>query len=114
MWLTIPLIVRAVIPETDLKSIDPTADDFLASGRLGLDISARGPLLSPDISGRIDAVDLRLPNAPDMVADAGAAITVHGRLDKPESLQASVDISPTGTDQTGPGVDSYGKCQSTA
>nr|WP_319393301.1 translocation/assembly module TamB domain-containing protein [uncultured Desulfobacter sp.] len=87
------LDVRAVIPETDLRGIDPAADDILDSGRLGLDISARGPLLSPDISGRIHAVDLRLPNAPDMVADASAAITVHGALDKPESLQASVDIS---------------------
>ena len=85
--------LRAVIPETDLKSIDQAADDILASGRLGLDISARGPLLSPDISGRINAVDLRLPNAPEMVADADAAITVHGTLDKPETLQASVDIS---------------------
>lgn len=87
------LDVRAVIPETDLKGIDPAADDILDSGRLGLDISARGALLAPEISGRINAVDLRLPNAPEMVADASAAITVRGALDNPESLQASVDIS---------------------
>jgi translocation and assembly module TamB len=87
------LDVRAVIPETDLKRLDPAADATLASGRLGLDITARGALLAPDISGRINAVDLRLPNAPDMVADASAAVAVHGALDKPESLYASVDIS---------------------
>nr|WP_321399456.1 translocation/assembly module TamB domain-containing protein [uncultured Desulfobacter sp.] len=95
------LDIQAVIPETDLKGIDPAADDILASGRLGLDISARGPLLSPDITGRINAVDLRLPNAPDMVADADAAITVQGALDRPESLQASVDISRLGLTRQG-------------
>ncbi len=87
------LDVRAVIPETDLKGIDPAADAALASGRLGLDISARGSLLAPDISGRIKARDLRLPNAPDMAADANAVIEVHGPLDNPEALQASVNIS---------------------
>ncbi|HKL80928.1 MAG TPA: translocation/assembly module TamB domain-containing protein [Desulfobacter sp.] len=87
------LDVRAVIPETDLKGIDPAADAALASGRLGLDISATGSLLAPDISGRIKAWDLRLPNAPDMAADAGIDIAVHGPLDNLEALQASVNIS---------------------
>jgi len=87
------LDIRAVIPETDLKGMDPAAAAVLASGRLGLDISAKGSLLAPDISGRINAVDLRLPNAPDMVADVGAAIEIHGPLNNPESLQASVNIS---------------------
>ncbi|MDX9963249.1 translocation/assembly module TamB domain-containing protein [Desulfobacter postgatei] len=87
------LDIRAVIPETDLKSIDPAADAALASGRLGMDISARGSLLAPDISGHITAVDLRLPNAPDMVANADAAIEVNGPLDNPDALQASVHIS---------------------
>ncbi|WP_245569060.1 translocation/assembly module TamB domain-containing protein [Desulfobacter curvatus] len=87
------LDVRAVIPETDLKSFDPAAGAALASGRLGLDISAKGSLLAPDISGRIKALDLRLPNAPDMVADAIAVVAVHGPLDNPEALQASVNIS---------------------
>ncbi|NDY70589.1 hypothetical protein DO021_02450 [Desulfobacter hydrogenophilus] len=87
------LDLRAVIPETDLKGFDPAADAAFASGRLGLDISARGSLLAPDISGRIKAVDLGLPNAPDMVADASAAIEVHGPLDNPEAMQVSVNIS---------------------
>jgi len=87
------LDVRAVIPETDLKGIDSAADAALASGRLGLDISARGSLLAPDISGRIEAMDIRLPNAPDMAVGASAAIEVHGPLDDPEALQASVHIS---------------------
>ncbi|MCG8553642.1 MAG: translocation/assembly module TamB domain-containing protein [Desulfobacterales bacterium] len=87
------LDVRAFIPETDLKGVDPAADERLASGRLGLDISARGSLFAPDISGHINARDVRLPNAPDMAADANAAIEVHGSLDNPESLQASVHIS---------------------
>lgn len=87
------LDIRAMIPETDLKGIDSAADAAFASGRLGLDISARGSLLAPDISGRIEVMDLRLPNAPDMAADASAAIEVHGPLDDPEALQASVHIS---------------------
>ncbi|WP_320040829.1 translocation/assembly module TamB domain-containing protein [uncultured Desulfobacter sp.] len=87
------LDVRALIPETDLKGFDPAADDVLASGRLGLDISARGSLFAPDISGRIHAGDLRVPNAPDMAADADATLEVHGSLDNPDSLQASVHIS---------------------
>ncbi|NWH04439.1 translocation/assembly module TamB domain-containing protein [Desulfobacter latus] len=87
------LDIRAVIPETDLKGIDPAADAALASGRLGLDISARGSWLAPDISGRIKARDLRLPNAPDMAADAGIDIEVHGPWDTPDALEASINIS---------------------
>ena len=87
------LDVRAVIPETDLKGMNPAADAALASGRLGLDISAKGSLTAPDISGQINALDLRLPNAPDMVADANAAIEVHGPLDNPYAMQASVHIT---------------------
>jgi len=87
------LDVRAVIPEIDLKGLDPAADEALASGRLGLDISAKGNLFAPDILGRINAMDLRIPNAPDMTADASAAIEMHGPLDNPEALQASVNIS---------------------
>lgn len=87
------LDVHVLIPETDLKGFDTAADDFLASGRLGLDISAKGSLSAPDISGHVNAMDVRLPNAPDMAADANATIEVHGALDTPESLQASVHIS---------------------
>nr|WP_320014414.1 translocation/assembly module TamB domain-containing protein [uncultured Desulfobacter sp.] len=87
------LDVRAVIPETDLKGVDPVADAAFASGRLGLEVFAKGSLLAPDISGRIKVRDLRLPNAPDMIADAGIDIKVHGPLDNPEALQASVNIS---------------------
>ncbi|WP_321492273.1 translocation/assembly module TamB domain-containing protein [uncultured Desulfobacter sp.] len=85
--------VRAVIPETELKGIDQAADAFLASGKLCLDVSVRGALTAPDISGCIKAIDLRLPNAPDMAADADVSMEVHGSLENPEALQASVRIN---------------------
>lgn len=85
--------LRAEIPETDLKGINPAVDVAFASGRVGLDISAKGSMFAPDISGRIQAMDLRLPNAPDMAADAVAVIEMHGPLDNPEALQATVNIS---------------------
>lgn len=87
------LDVRAVIPETDLKGIDPATDAALDSGRLGMELFAKGSLPAPDISGRIKARDLRIPNAPDMAADAVIDIEVHGPLDTPEALQASINIS---------------------
>ena len=50
------LDVRAVIPETDLKGIDPATDAALDSGRLGMDTFCQGASLpAPDISGRIKA-----------------------------------------------------------
>lgn len=87
------LDLSAVMPETDLKGIDLAAGAALASGRLDLDISARGALFAPNISGHIQVRDLRLPNAPDMVADAGIALEVHGPWDDPEGLHAAVKIS---------------------
>ncbi len=87
------LDLRVKIPETDLKGVDPAADETLASGRLGLELMATGQLHAPDISGHINAVDLSLPDAPDMTADAGAVFEIHGPLDTPSALEASVDIS---------------------
>ncbi len=85
--------IRAVIPETDLGDMDLAAGTLLDAGRLGMDVSVQGDLPAPDISGRINAWDLRLPNAPDMAVGLNAAIEAHGPLDTPEALQAAVHIT---------------------
>ena len=85
--------VHVKMPETDLKGVDPAADAALASGRLGLELSATGQLMAPDISGQIFATNVCIPNAPDMAADANIKIEAHGPLDNPAALKANVDIT---------------------